>query len=132
MYHLAVTIAKKTLDKNRLKNAQKTTDCTPPSFQVGDRIYLKNEQPGKLDLKWRAGYRIVHIQFDGHWLHIKNQGTGKSLSYNVKDVVHEPPVKLRNIDTQFGRVGISTNHPAICLLSSSALINYHKKKEEFY
>ena len=39
---LALTIAKKTLDENRFKNTQKTKDHTPPSFQVSDRVYFKN------------------------------------------------------------------------------------------
>ena len=43
---LALAIAKKTLDENSFKHAQKTTDCSPPNFKVGDRIYLKNKQPG--------------------------------------------------------------------------------------
>ena len=41
MHHLALTITKKTLDENRFKNAQKTTDHIPPSFQVSDRVYFK-------------------------------------------------------------------------------------------
>ena len=75
---LALTIAKKTLNENRFKNAQKTMDHTPPSFQVGDRVYFKNKQAGKWDLKWRARYRIVHIKCDGCYLHVKNQATGRS------------------------------------------------------
>ena len=61
VHHLALTIAKTTLDENRFKNAKKTTDHTPPSFQVCDRVYFKSKQPGKEDLKWRARYRIVCI-----------------------------------------------------------------------
>ena len=34
-------------------------DREPPSFKIGDRVYFKNKQPGKWDLKWRPGYRIV-------------------------------------------------------------------------
>ena len=56
-------------------------------------------------LKLRASYRNVHLEHNGHYLHIENQVTGKTQSCNVKDVVHEPPVKLWNIDTQFGRAG---------------------------
>ena len=41
---------------------QKTTDCSTPNFQVGDRAYFKKKQAGKWDLKWRARYRIVHIE----------------------------------------------------------------------
>ena len=48
-----------------------------PTFQVGDHVYFKNKQPGKWDLKWRPGYRIVHIEHNGHFIHIENQATGK-------------------------------------------------------
>ena len=41
MHHLALAIDKKTLDQNRFRNAQKTTDCHASNFQVGDRAYLK-------------------------------------------------------------------------------------------
>ena len=64
---------------------------------------LKNKQPEKWDLKWRPGYRIVHIECNGHYLHIENQGTGKTRSCNVKDIVLEPAVEFWNINTQFGR-----------------------------
>ena len=94
MHCFVIAIAKKTLDENRLKNAQKSTDYMQPSFQVGDRVYFKNKQPGKWDLKWRARYRIVHIECHRHYLHIKNQATGKTRSCNVKDVVHVVPVEL--------------------------------------
>ena len=46
-------------------------------FKVGDRVYFKNKTPGKWDLKWRAGYRIIWIECEGRYLHIKNQATGK-------------------------------------------------------
>ena len=49
VHHLALTIAKKTLDESCLKTAQKTMDREPPSFKVGDRVYFKNKQPGKWD-----------------------------------------------------------------------------------
>ena len=52
-------------------------DRTHPSFKIGDRVYFKNKQPGKWDLKLRPGYRIVQIECDRHVLHIKNQATGK-------------------------------------------------------
>ena len=51
-HRLALAIAKKTLDENHFKNAQKTTD-RKPSFQLGERVYFKNKQPGKWDLKWQ-------------------------------------------------------------------------------
>ena len=87
-------------------------DRKPPSFKIGDRVYFKNKQPGKWDLKWRPGYRIVQIDHDGYFLHIENQATRKVWSCNVKDIVLEPPVEFWNIDTQFGRAGKYINHPA--------------------
>ena len=38
---LALTIAKKILDENHFKTAQKTMDRTPSSFKIGDWVYLK-------------------------------------------------------------------------------------------
>ena len=64
-------------DENCFKTAQKTMDRTPPTFKIGDRVYFKNKQPGKWDLKWRPGYRIAQIECDGCFLHIENQATGK-------------------------------------------------------
>ena len=75
---LALAIAKKTLDENCFRTAQKTTDRESPSFKIGNRVYFKNKLPGKWDLKWRPGYRIVHIECNGHYLHIENQATGKT------------------------------------------------------
>ena len=93
-HHLALAIAKKTLDENRFKHALKTTDCTTPNFKIGDRVYFRNKQCGKWDLKWRAGYRIACIECNRHCLHIVNQAAWKPRPCNVKDVVHELPVKL--------------------------------------
>ena len=111
-HHLVLAIVKKILDENHFRNAEKTTDRKPPSFQLGDRVYFKNKQPGKLDLKWRPGYRIVHIEHDGHYLHTENQATGKTRSCNVKDIAHESPIEFWNIDIPFGRAGKYKNHPA--------------------
>ena len=58
-HRLMLAIAKKMLDKNHFKTAQKTMDRTPPTFKIADREYFKNKQPHKWDLKWRPGYRIV-------------------------------------------------------------------------
>ena len=63
-----------------------------PNFKVGDRASFKDKQPGEWDLKWIAGYRIVCIEHNRHYLHIENQATRKTRPCNVKDVVHEPPV----------------------------------------
>ena len=76
-HRLALAIAKKTLDENRFKTAQKTMAWKNSSFQVGDHANFKNKQPSKWDLKWRPRYRIVCIKHDEHFLHIKNQATGK-------------------------------------------------------
>ena len=76
-HRLALAIAKKTLDENRFKMAQKTMERTPPSFKIGDHMYFKDKQPGKWDLKWRPGYRIVCTEHDRHILHIENQAKGK-------------------------------------------------------
>ena len=108
---LALAIAKKTLDEHCFRTTQKTTDWVPPSFKIGDRVYFRNKQPGKWDLKWRPGYQIFHIEHDGHYLHIKNQAMGKTRSCNVKDTVLEPPVESWNIDMQFGRAGKYINLP---------------------
>ena len=72
-------------------------DREPPSFKIGDRVYFKNKQSGKWDLKWRHGYRIVCIEHDGHYLHTENQATGNKRSCNVKDVVLKPPIEFWDI-----------------------------------
>ena len=69
-HRLALAIAKKTLDENRFKTAQKTMAGDKPAFQVGDHVYFKIKQPGKWDFKWRPGYRFVHIEHDRHFIHI--------------------------------------------------------------
>ena len=76
-HRLALAITKKTLDENCFRTVQKTMDKQLSSFRVGDRVYFKNKQPGKWDLKWRPGYRIVQIEHDRHFLQIDNQDTGK-------------------------------------------------------
>ena len=111
-HRLALAIVKKTLDENCFMTAQKTMYRQPPSFKIGDRVCLKNKQAGKWDLKWRPGYRIVQIEYDGHFLHVKNKATGKVQSCNMKNVVLEPAVEFWNIDTQFGRAGKYVNHSA--------------------
>ena len=111
-HRLALAIAKKTLDENRFKTAQKTMAQEKPAFQVGNHVDFKKKQSGKWDLKWRPGYRIVHIEHDIHFIHIKNQATGEIQSCNVTDIILEPPMEFWNIDTQFGRAGRYINHPA--------------------
>ena len=60
-HYLALVITKKTLDKTHFKTSQITMDRKPTSLKIGDRVYFKNKQPDKWDLKWRLGYRIVHM-----------------------------------------------------------------------
>ena len=91
---LALAIAKKTLDENRFTATQRTLARDKPAFQIGDHVYFQNKQPGKWDLKWRAGYRIVHIECNRHFIHIENQATGKIRSYNVTDIILEPPSRV--------------------------------------
>ena len=78
-HRLALAIAKKTLDKNNFKTAQKTMDRTPPSFKIGDRVYLKNKQPSKWDLRCRLGYRIVWIEHNGTLPTYREPGYWKSM-----------------------------------------------------
>ena len=67
-HRLMLAITKKMLDENCFKAAHKTMDRTPPTFKIGDRVYFKNKQPGKWDLKWRPGYRIVQIEHDTSYI----------------------------------------------------------------
>ena len=79
-HRLALAITKKTLDENRFTATSKTMARDKPAFQIGDRVYFKNKQPGKWDFKWRPGYRIVRIEHDGHFIHIKTRPLEK---YNL-------------------------------------------------
>ena len=77
-HRLALAIAKKTLDENRFTASQNTVSRDNPTFNIGDHVYFKNKQPGKWDLKWRPGYRIVCSECNGHYIHIENQATGRT------------------------------------------------------
>ena len=110
-HRLSLSIAKKYLDDHRFLTAEKMTDRAEPGFKVGDRVYFKNKTPGKWDLKWRAGYRIIWIACEGRYLHIENQATGKIRSCNVKDIVLEPINELWNVNPEFGRASKFINHP---------------------
>ena len=46
-HQLALAIAKKTLDENHFRTAQKTMDRETFSFRISDTVYFKNKQPGK-------------------------------------------------------------------------------------
>ena len=78
-HRLALVIAKKTLDENRFTATQTMMARDKPAFQIGDCVYFKNKQPGKWDLKWRPGYRIVCIEHDRHFINIENQATGQNM-----------------------------------------------------
>ena len=65
-----------------------------------------------MGLEMETWISIVCIECDGHYIDIENQATGKMRSCNVKDIVLEQPVKLWNIDMQFGRAGKFINHPS--------------------
>ena len=54
---------------------------------------------------------IGHIEHERHYLCIKIRPQEKTRSCNVKDVVHELPIKLWNIDTQFAKARKNINHP---------------------
>ena len=110
-HRLSLSIAKKYLDDHRFLTAEKRTDRAEPGFKAGDRVYFKNKTPGKWDLKWRAGYRIVRMECEGCYLHIENQATGKIRSCNIKDVVLEPVRELWNINPEFGRASKFFNDP---------------------
>ena len=77
-HRLALTIAKKTMDENRFAATQKMLARDKPAFQIGDRVYFKNKQPCKWDLKWRPGHRIVHIECNRQFIHIEIQATEKN------------------------------------------------------
>ena len=71
-HRLALAIAKKTLDENGFTATQKMMERDKSAFQIGDCVYFKNKQPGKWDLKWRPGYRIVCRECNRYFIHIEN------------------------------------------------------------
>ena len=52
-YHLALTIAKKTLNENCFRTAQKT-HREAPSFQIGDKSLLQEQGDRKMGLEMEA------------------------------------------------------------------------------
>ena len=73
----SLSIAKKYLDDHRFLTAEKMIDRAEPGFKVGDRVYFKNKTPGKWDLKWRAGYRIIQIECEGVTCTLKTKPQGR-------------------------------------------------------
>ena len=100
------------MEENRFNYAQKMTNHTALNFKLGDRVFFENKQPCKWDMNWKAGYRIVRIEHNGHYLYLENQATGKTRPCNIKDVIHKLLVELWNADKTFGRAGKLINHPA--------------------
>ena len=109
------------MDENHFRTLQKTTDREPPSFKIGNRVYFKNKQSGKWDLKWRPGYRIAHIEHDGHYPHIENQATGKTRSCNIKDVVFKSPVDSGTSTHNLAELEDTSTTLQICKLSCSLI-----------
>ena len=89
----------------------KRQQTTPQPISKLATEYSLKQATGKWYLKWRGGYRIVHIECNRHYPHIENQATGKTRPCSVKDVVYEPPVELWNVDPIFGRAGKFIYHP---------------------
>ena len=53
--------------------------------------------------------QVVCIEHNRHYLHIENQAMGKTRPYNVKDIVHEQPVELWNVDKNKRQPASATN-----------------------
>ena len=85
LHHLALAIVKKTLDENCLQTYPE--DHIPYPIQISMLVTeysFKNKQPGKWNLKWRAGYRIISIECTTDTtIHIENQAyrENKNLQY---------------------------------------------------
>ena len=93
-HHLALAIAKKTLDENCFRTAQKTT-----ILKNRRQSPFQNQATRKMGSQMETWIQDCFIECDRHYLHIESQATGKTRSCNIKDVVLEPPVELWNIDT---------------------------------
>ena len=111
-HHLALAILKKTLDEKPIQTHPKD-ELHPPNFKFEDRVFLKNKQSDKWNLKCRAGYRIVCIWHNRHYLPHRKPSYRKKRPCNVKDIIHKLPVKLWNVDTMFGRAGKFIKHQQI-------------------
>ena len=126
---LALVIAKKTLDENHFRTVQKTTDREPPSFKMGNRVYFRNKQPGKWDLKWRPGYQIVMYWTQwtlpsywksGYWKNkimqhqrCSTQTTSRTMEYQhsiwQSRKIHQPSCKIPNYYTHRLKMKNSTH-----------------------
>ena len=102
---LALAIAKKTLDNNRFKHANKTTNCTPSNFKMMTEYTSKRRNLEEMGSKMESQLQDCLYRVQWHYLHIEDQATGKTRSCNVKDIAHDLPVELLNVDTKFCRAG---------------------------
>ena len=89
---LALAIGKKTLDKNRFMHGQKTTDCTPPNFKIGDRVNFQNKVTWKMGSNMESWLQDYLYRVQQTLPPYRNQATGKTGPCNIKDVVYELPV----------------------------------------
>ena len=96
---------RRTLHENHFRNAQKTIEMKQPTFQLGDRVYFKNKQPGKMGFKMEAEIQDFCIEHDAHYLHIENQAMGKMRSCNVKDILHNHSLNSGNFTLNLAELG---------------------------
>ena len=85
-------------------------------MQTDLNTYKRQQTTHKLILKlvtkytlkqatWKMGSKVESClqncphKVQWNYLHIENQATGKTRPCNVKEIVHELPVKLWNVDT---------------------------------
>ena len=72
-HRLALAIAKKTLDKNRFTDFQRQ-----PHLSNQRSCILQKQTTRQMGLEVETRYWIVCIEHNGHYIHIKNQATGKT------------------------------------------------------
>ena len=111
--HIKGLIYKHVMDSN-----QRPLALVTPKFWHFTVLVEVHDKLGHLGVN--RTYHLVKCQYywkgmskDPHkyYLHIGNQATGKIRLCNMKDVVHEPPVELWNVNTLFGRAWRFINHP---------------------
>jgi transposase InsO family protein len=85
--HIAYRVVRKHLHKQSNRNKrQKEPGRVPDNFQIGDAVYLKNNQrTNKLQKRWLSHYRII-AQRGPVSFTLKNQLTGKIREAHAKDI----------------------------------------------
>ena len=91
MHRLALAIAKKTLDENWFKVAQKTMDHTPPSFKIGEGFTSRTNSPANGTLNGGQGIELSTLSM-------------MDISYTLKT---KPPEKYNPVMWRTS----SWNHP---------------------